>query len=341
MTVSRRPFGVTARGEQVFAYELKNAAGARAVVLDYGATLQSLVVRDAALCERDVVLGYDSHAEYEQNGGPFGATQGRVANRIANARFSLDGREYRLAANNGPHHLHGGERGFDRYVWSAEERGGALRLSRVSPDGEEGYPGKLSVTVEYSLSDGGELSIGYEAETDAPTPVNLTNHSYFNLDGGGSIYGHRLSLAAELFCEAAPDCLPTGRLLEVDGSAFDFRRGRALGEALAQEDAQTALFGGFDHNFVLASRSAARALSSDGALAMDMYTTLPGVQLYTANGMAARRGKGGAEYSGHGALCLETQLFPDALNHYGFPSNVLRPGEKLQSVTVYAFSAVR
>ena len=338
MQITSRPFGNTKRGEAVTAWELKNGSGASAVILDYGATVQSLVVPDRNGNPVDVVLGYDTVAEYEENGGYLGATIGRVGNRIGGARFSLGGREYVLFKNDGENTLHGGERGFDKYVWDAAERGGRLVFSRVSPDGEEGYPGELSVSVSFELTEGNELRISYDADTDAPTPVSLTNHTYFNLNGGGDILTHRLTLNAEYFCEGAPDCLPTGRLASVARTAFDFRRGQVLGEALARPDEQTALFGGFDHNMVLSGRHAAELSSPETGIVMDVYTTLPGMQLYTANSLSERAGKRGTRMSSHGAVCLETQVFPDGMNHYAFPSPVLHPGEHLHSETVYAFS---
>ena len=208
----------------------------------------------------------------------------------------------------------------------------------MSADGEEGFPGSLSVWVSFELTDANELRISYDADTDAPTPVSLTNHTYFNLNGGGDILTHRLTLNAEYFCEGAPDCLPTGRLASVAGTAFDFRRGQVLGEALARPDEQTALFGGFDHNMVLSGRHAAELSSPETGIVMDVYTTLPGMQLYTANSLSERAGKRGTRMSSHGAVCLETQVFPDGMNHYAFPSPVLHPGEHLHTETVYAFS---
>lgn len=342
MKVTSRPFGVTERGEAVTAYELESAGGARAVILDYGATVQSLLVPDARGALVDVVLGYDTLPEYERSGGYLGATIGRVGNRIGGARFSLGGRDYLLAPNDGKNHLHGGVRGFDKYVWPAAVSGDRLVFSRVSPDGEEGYPGNLDVSVGFELTDGNSLVITYDAETDAVTPVSLTNHSYFNLNGGGDILGHRLTLNAARFCEAAPDCLPTGRLLDVSGGPFDFRAGRAIGEALSAGDGQTALFGGFDHNFALnAGGDAARLWSPVSGIAMTMRTTLPGVQLYTAHSLGERAGKGGRPMCDHGGVCLETQVFPDGLNHYAFPSPLLHPGEHLHTETSYSFSAVR
>lgn len=338
MTITKRPFGMTGRGEAVTAYELESAGGTRAVILDYGATVQSLIVPDAAGRPVDVVLGYDTVAEYEKHGGYLGATIGRFGNRIAGARFSLGGKEYVLEKNDGENHLHGGKRGFDKYVWDASVEAGKLVFSRISPDGEEGYPGNLSVRVSFELTGGNSLVITYDADTDAVTPVSMTNHSYFNLNGGGDILGHELTLNAGRFCEGAPDCLPTGRLIDVDGTAFDFRGGRVIGEALGMDDAQTALFGGFDHNFALSGGDAASVYSPDSGIIMDVRTTLPGVQLYTANSLDARAGKHGSIMGPHGALCLETQVFPDGLNHYGFPSPLLHPGEHLHTETIYAFS---
>ena len=339
MQITSRPFGNTKRGEAVTAWELKNGSGASAVILDYGATVQSLVVPDRNGNPVDVVLGYDTVAEYEENGGYLGATIGRVGNRIGGARFSLGGREYVLFKNDGENTLHGGERGFDKYVWDAAERGGRLVFSRVSPDGEEGYPGELSVSVSFELTEGNELRISYDADTTAVTPVSLTNHSYFNLNGGGDILSHVLTLNSALFCEGTPDCLPTGRLLSVECTPFDFRAGRVLGEALAEENGQTALFGGFDHNFALnAGGDAAAVYCPESGICMTMRTTLPATQLYTANSLDRRAGKRGTVMEPHGALCLESQVFPDGLRHYGFPSPLLHPGEHLHTETSYAFS---
>ncbi len=338
MTVTSRPFGTTKAGEAVTAFELSCAGGASAVILDYGATVQSLSVPDAAGRLVDVVLGYDTVAEYERHGGYVGATLGRVGNRIGGARFSIGGREYSLVKNDGENTLHGGARGFDKYVWSAALQGDRLVLSRLSPDGEEGFPGSLSVSVSFELTDANSLVITYDADTDAVTPVSLTNHSYFNLAGGGDVLDHVLRLNAERYCEAAPNCLPTGRLPGVEGTPFDFRAPRRLGDALAEENAQTALFGGFDHNFVLSGRDAAQVYCPASGIVMDMRTTMPGVQLYTSNSLDERAGKRGSVMGPHGALCLETQLFPDGMNHYGFPSPLLHPGEHLHSETVYAFS---
>ena len=341
MTVNTHPFGADKYGEAVTAWTLANNNGASVEILDYGATVRSLIVPDAEGRARDVALGYGTLAEYEANGGYMGATLGRVANRIAGARFSLGGREYSLYKNDGDNALHGGRRGFDKRVWQAGYDGGALRFTLRSPDGEEGYPGSVTVTLEVTLTEENALVLHYTAGSDAMTPLSLTNHTYFNLDGSRVIDGHVLKINASRFCEAQPDGLPTGRFLGVAGTPFDFRAGRTLGEAFSMEHPQTALFGGIDHNFVLDGMDAAWLYSPVSGIAMAVTTTLPGMQLYTGNGFAARPGKGGAEYGEHCGLCLETQVFPDGMNHYGFPSPVLRPGEKYESETVFSFSAVK
>lgn len=338
MTIEARPFGRNSYGEAVTAYTLTGKGGASVEILDHGATVRSLIVPNAVGEKVDVVLGYDTIGEYESNDGFLGASIGRVCNRIGGARFSLGGREYVLYANDGANQLHGGARGFDKYVWDISTEDGKLTFSRLSPDGEEGYPGNLSVKISFELTDSNCLTITYDADTDAATPVNLTNHSYFNLNGSGDVLTHRLRLNADRFCEGAPDCLPTGRLLDVTGTPFDFRSERVLGEALAEECEQTALFGGFDHNYVLSGCEAARVYAPESGIVMDVYTTQPGMQLYTANSLSHRTGKHGSVMLPHYALCLETQLFPDGMNHYGFPSPILRPGEHLHSETRYAFS---
>ena len=223
MSVRFFPFGALAGGTPVTAAQLENARGTSVTVLDYGATIQSLIVPGKNSAAVDVVLGYDTVAEYEQNGWYLGATIGRVDNRIGGAAFSLNGTTYTLSKNNGANHLHGGERGFDKRMWRMEERGGSLVCGRLSPDGEEGYPGKLSVRVTFTLTEDNALRIQYDADTDRDTLVSLTNHSYFNLNGGGSILEHRLQINAERFCENDEACLPTGKLLPVEGTPFDFR----------------------------------------------------------------------------------------------------------------------
>ncbi len=331
-------FGYTKDGEPVLSYTIENASGTRAELISYGATLRSLMVPDGKDGFIDVVLGYDTVAEYEQNDGYIGATIGRMGNRVGGAAFSLGGVTYKLAANDGKNQLHGGLKGFDKQLWQAEQGADFVRFSRVSPDGEENYPGNLSVSVTYTLTADNALRISYDAHTDADTIVSLTNHSYFNLNGGGSALGHMLSVNAECFTELGDGTLPTGRILPVEGTPLDFREPKPLGWDIEAEHPQLKLGGGYDHNFVLSSRDAATVLGDKSGIFMSVYTDMPGVQLYSANFLSPRRGKGGQELSPRCALCLETQLYPNAMNCYGFPSPVLHRGERLHSETVYAFS---
>lgn len=257
MAVTQRSFGRTKWNEAVTAYTLTNAVGASVTVLDYGATIQSLRVPDRTGALVDVVLGYDTVTEYEKNGGYLGATIGRIGNRIGKGQFSLGGVDYQLACNDGANHLHGGERGFDKRMWQVTAETLSLRCTRLSPDGEEGYPGALSVSVTFTLTEENTLSIRYEATSDRDTIVNLTNHSYFNLNGGGSVLTHRLQVFADRFCENDDGCLPTGRLLAVEGTPFDFRTPKAIGADIGQDDINLKNGGGYDHNFVLSGTKAA------------------------------------------------------------------------------------
>lgn len=338
MSVTKMPFGVTKDGRSVTAYTVSNAAGASVTVLDYGATIQALTVPNGLGGLTDVVLGYDSAAAYESSDGYLGAAIGRVGNRIGGARFSLNGTEYVLAKNDGENHLHGGVKGFDKVMWTVEPQQGALVCSYLSPNGEEGYPGDLAVTITYTLTEDNTLAIAYDADTTADTPVNLTNHSYFNLNGGGSVLEHVLHVNAERFCENDGGCLPTGRLLWVDGTPFDFREPKTIGRDIEAEDEQLRRGGGYDHNFVLCGRDAASLYSSRTKILMTVATDMPGVQVYAAGGLTARPGKGGVMMERRGAVCLETQLFPNAMNCYGFPSPILRAGRHLHSETAYKFT---
>ena len=337
MAITFYPFGTLRDGTEVTAARLENRCGASAVILDYGATLQSLLIPDRAGQCVDVVLGYDTAAEYEASNGHLGATIGRVGDRNGGAVFSLNGKTYPLAKNNGENHLHGGLRGFDRRMWQMTESGGSLVCERLSPDGEEGYPGSLRVRVSFSLTDDNALHILYEADTDQDTLVNLTNHSYFNLNGGGSVLGHWLQVNAERFCENDEHCLPTGRLLSVEGTPFDFRTGKEIGADIGMDDEQLRRGNGYDHNYVLAGTTAAKLYSAGSGLTMTVTTDLPGMQLYTANSLSERAGKQGSAMAPRDAACFETQLFPNAMNCYGFPSPVLHSGEHLRSETVYSF----
>ena len=315
-------FGITTLGETVESWTLENEF-LTAEVLTYGATLRRLVFGGV-----DVVLGYDTLSEYERNDGYVGATVGRVCNRIGGASFGLNGKTYPLAKNDGENHLHGGARGFDKYIWAAEPLEDGLRLRRLSPDGEEGYPGTLAVSVTYRLA-GESLRIEYEAESDADTLCSLTNHSYFNLNGGGTAMAHTLALAAERYLETSPGCLPTGRALPVAGMPFDFRAAKAVGRDIDTAAEQLRLVNGYDHHFCVDGaglRRAAVLRGDSSGIAMTMDTTSPGVQLYTANWLSRRGGKNGAVYEPRCAVCLEPQFPPDAVHHPGFPQPLLRRG---------------
>lgn len=307
-------------------------------VLPYGATLQSLLVPDRNGVQRDVVLGYESLAEYQQNDGYLGATVGRCANRIAGAQFALDGTVYPLAANEGKNQLHSGPHGLHQKVWAWEQRAeNSVTLRAVSPDGEDGYPGTLEVAVTYTLSDGA-LEIGYEAKSDRDTVCNLTNHAYFNLAGQGSglVDAHALRVNADHYTPCGPGTIPTGEVRAVDGTALDLRRSTQLGDRLGA--AELAEYGGYDHNFCLDSANAARLYCPESGICMDTETTLPGLQVYTAGFLTERQGKDGAVYGKNHGVCLETQFWPDAMHHEHFPSPILRVGEVYRHQTVYRFS---
>lgn len=338
MKLTKRRFGTLKDGTQVHCWTMENEQGLTAELLDYGATIRSLCVpgKDGKLV--DVVLGYDTLEGYTQNGGYLGASVGRFANRIGGGKFTLDGKEYVLACNDGANHLHGGSRGFDKYVWDAEELAGGLRFTRVSPDGEEGYPGTLTVSVTFCWKGNG-LSIQYHAESDKDTVLNLTNHSYFNLNGGGTVQEQLLMINADAFTPNDAGCLPLGTIEPVAGTAMDFRTFKPIGRDADRDEPCVKLSGGYDANFVLNSGApSAAAKSAQTGIVMTMTTDQPGVQLYTANGMPERAGKGGQIYRHRSAFCLETQHYPDCIHHPDWPSCVLKAGAAFDSETVYAFS---
>jgi aldose 1-epimerase len=348
-------FGRTRDGRVVTGYRLENARGAAATILDYGCTVQalhvqSLCARDATGALVDVVLGYDTVGEYEDNDGCAGAVIGRFANRIGGSSFTLGGSTYRLARNDGENHLHGGLKGFDKVIWHAEEQGDTLVFTRLSPDGEENYPGNLSVRVAYTLTGDNALRLVYDADTDADTVVNLTNHSYFNLNGKGSVLGHSLQVFAGAVTENDAHCLPTGRLLETAGTPFDFGEPKQIGKEINAPDIQLKNGGGYDHNFVLAGgdwsretaalTKAAALYSPESGIRMTVLTTEPGLQVYSGNGLTLRKGKNGAFFGRRDGLCLETQVWPNAMTFPHFPSPVLRKGEHYHSETVYRFDVL-
>lgn len=340
--ITSEPFGVTKSGEAVTRWTLQNAAGMEVRILSYGCTVQSILVPDAAGKKIDVALGYDDLAGYEAGSCFFGCFIGRYANRIKGARFWLNGREYALEKNDGENHLHGV---YCTSVFDGAVEDGALVLRRLSPDGEEGYPGALHVEVRYALTDRNELVMDYRAVTDADTVVNFTNHTYFNLNGGGDVLGHRLSISADHFGEGDAQTLPTGRILRVIGTPMDFRSGRVIGEDIDCDWDQIRNCRGYDHNFIIRGepgelRRMAAARGDVSGIRMEASTTQPAMQLYTGNyvdGDAAKSGKGGVRYPRYGGFCLESQHYPCSPNFPDFPSTVLRPGEEYHETTVYRF----
>ena len=335
-------FGKTADGTKVARYTLTNQNGSFARLISYGATLTELWVPDRNGQLEDVVLGFDNLQQYLDESPFFGCTTGRVANRIAKGRFSLDGADYEVAVNNGPNHLHGGLKGFDKVVWDAEsfahQDGPAVRFSYSSPDGEEGYPGTLQVEVVYVLTHDDELRIEYSAQTDKATPVNLTNHSYFNLAARGSVLAHELQLHTERYTEPDETLIPTGRILPVADTPLDFTAAKPIGRHIGASPI------GYDHNFVVKDADSdelvpvATAYEPGSGRVMQVLSTEPGVQLYTGNHLNGLKGKHGLVYDQHGGFCLETQHFPDSINQPDFPSVVLRPGETYRQVTAHRFS---
>jgi aldose 1-epimerase len=348
MNATSRPFGKTKTGEAVELYTLANARGMEATIMTYGGILVSLRAPDRNGKLEDVVLGFDTLDSYLADPPPpyFGALIGRYGNRIAKARFTLDGVEYKLAQNNGPNHLHGGIRGFDKVVWKARTPAPrTLELTYLSKDGEEGYPGNLTTTVTYTVTDNNELKLDYSATTDKDTVLNLTNHSYFNLAGRGEsdILGHKLMIDADRFLPTDAGQIPTGEMRSVEGTPFDFRQPRVIGERIDAADEQLKLGGGYDHCYVLNARGAvptlaARVSEPKSGRVMEVLTTQPGVQIYTGNKLDGRfQGKGGKPYPRRSGLCLETQHFPDSPHQPKFPPVVLKPGASFQSTTVYRF----
>ena len=349
-TVSRAPFGQMPDGTAVESFTLRNAHGIEVKAITYGGIIVSLRAPDRAGKFDDVVLGYDDLAGYLRQSPYFGAIVGRYGNRIAKGRFTLDGKTYTLATNNGPNHLHGGVKGFDKVVWKGEPAStgdaASVTFRYTSPDGEEGYPGTLSARVTYTLTDRDELSFEYSATADKATPVNLTQHSYFNLAGTGDILGHELTLDADRFTPVDATLIPTGKLASVSGTPFDFRKPTAIGARIGQDDEQLRYGGGYDHNFVLNRNGdglvhAARLVDPRSGRTVDIQTTEPGVQFYSGNFLDGTiKGKGGVVYAHRSGLCLETQHFPDSANQPGFPSTILRPGKEYRSRTVLTFGVV-
>ena len=344
-----RNYGTTAEGRAVEEYTLRNATGMEVKLITFGGIVTSIRVPDRNGRLANVALGFDSLAKYEAEHPYFGAITGRYANRIAGGRFCFNGKRYDLFKQDGVNSLHGGAVGFDKRIWAASQTGAAVELSYLSPDGEEGYPGSLHVTVRYSLSDSSALRIDYAAVTDAPTVLNLTNHSYFNLmgEGEGTIYDHILTIDADSFTPTDAQQIPTGEMASVAGTPFDFRVPKSIGPGQRSSDPQIVLAKGYDHNFVLNRAGlsdgelgfAARVYEPRSGRIMEVWTTEPGVQFYAGNVLDTTLvGASGRLYRQSDGLALETQHFPDSPNQPDFPSTVLRPGERFRSTTEYKFS---
>ena len=347
--IEKALFGKLADGREADLYTLRNTAGMTVNITNYGGTVVSLTAPDKAGTFADVVLGMDSLAGYEKGVPYFGALIGRYGNRIANGKFTLDGKTYTLAVNNGPNSLHGGLKGFDKVLWTATPVDGdepALKLTYTAKDGEEGYPGNLSVTVTYTLQKDNALKIDYKATTDKATVVNLTNHSYFNLTGDASntILNHDLMLNADRFLPVDKGLIPTGELKPVAGTVFDFTKPTEIGQRINDSsDVQIKFGGGYDHAWVLTDNTALKLAATvhepKSGRYLEVRTTEPAIQFYTGNFLDGTiTGKGGVVYKKRAAFCLETEHYPDSPNHPAFPTTVLLPGKTYETTTVYTFS---
>jgi aldose 1-epimerase len=349
--IAREPFGTMPDGQAVERFRLTNAGGMTVEAIGYGGIITSIRVPDRDGRMDDVVLGFDTLEGCLGEHPFFGAIIGRYGNRIGAGTFTLDGQTYTLAKNNGPNHLHGGEQGFDKVLWQAEPVAGqnAIAFTRTSPDGEEGYPGNLAVRVTYTLTDRNELIVEYHATTDRATPINLTQHSYFNLAGhaSGDILRHELMLNADRYTPVSDTLIPTGELATVEGTPFDFRKPTAIGARINEAHPQIKNGLGYDHNWVLNGtpgelRLAARVVEPATGRTLEVATTEPGIQFYSGNFLdGSITGKGGAVYRHRTGFCLETQHFPDSPNQPAFPSTILRPGEEYRTRTVFTFGVAQ
>lgn len=350
-SLPKESFGTTADGHHVYLYTLKNAAGMEVKITNYGGTVESIKVKDRNGKFGDVVLGFDKLDGYTSklNTAYFGALIGRYGNRLAKGTFSLEGHTYHVPTNDGPNALHGGTVGFNKRVWDARDVSTdtepALELHYLSPDGEQGFPGNLDVTVRYSLDSDNGLHIDYQATTNKDTVLNLTNHSYFNLTGAGSatILTHKLTIDANRFTPIDSTLIPTGQLESVAKTPFDFRKATDIGARIGAKSQQLKLGKGYDHNFVLnhpgdLNRLAAMVQEPKSGRVLKVYTTQPGIQFYSGNFLEGNIHGIGGIYRHRSALCLETQHFPDSPNHPSFPTTVLHPGEQFHQTTIYRFS---
>ncbi|MEX5748205.1 aldose epimerase family protein [Massilia sp. X63] len=342
--ISQAPFGSLPDGDTITQFTLTNAKGMVARIIDFGGIITELHAPDREGRLADVVLGFDTLAPYQGESPYFGALIGRYGNRIAKGRFTLDGRDYQLPVNNGNNHLHGGAPGFDKVKWDAAIEGDSLRLAYVSPDGEQGYPGRLDVRVVYELNDDNELVVRFHAVTDQPTPVNLTQHSYFNLAGAGHILGHLLGIDADAFVAIDAESIPTGALAPVEGTPFDFRTPQPIGARIGEDDVQLRNGQGYDHCFALnkpqgkAMTRAARVHEPVSGRVLELFTEEPGVQFYSGNFLDGSLAGKGQVYAHRSGFCLEPQHFPDSPNQPQFPNTILRPGEVYRTESRFRFS---
>ena len=343
MAIIKTNFG-SIDNKKVYLFTLINNHETEIQITNYGGIITSIKIKDKDNNFIDITLGFDNLDGYLNKHPYFGALIGRYGNRIAGAEFELNGKTYKLFANNGKNHLHGGKKGFDKVIWDYETSNNNLKLSYLSPDGEEGYPGNLKVTVNYTLTEKNELKISYEGVSDADTVLNLTNHSYFNLNGEGSgnIINHKLTLNADYFIPTDSESIPTGKIKSVTGTPFDFIESKAIGTRIENKDEQLKFAGGYDHNFVINNSAdslkfAGRVESEKSGIKMDLYTTEPGVQFYTGNYLdGSLKGKSG-NYNKNAGFCLETQHYPDSPHFSIFPTSVLKKGDIFRSETVYRF----
>jgi aldose 1-epimerase len=346
--IDKKPFGITHAGEEVSQFVLINAAGASATLINYGATLARLLLPDKTGRMADVVLGFDDLRQYEDQSPYFGATIGRVGNRVANGLFSVDQQRYAAVVNDGSHHLHGGFKGYDKRIWTTDTamtgNGPSVRFTLFDPDGSEGYPGNVHATVIYSLSKDNALKIQYFATTDKPTPINLTNHAYFNLKDGGhsDVLGHVMQANADSYTPVDANLIPTGEVAAVKGTPFDFTKPKPIGQDIRAAGGDPV---GYDHNLVLRSQNGSLALAvsvsePQSARRLEVWTTEPAVQFYTGNFLdGSIKSRQNAIYQQYHAFCLEAQHFPDSINHPKFPETILRPGTVYRQITEYRFFA--
>lgn len=344
MSVSTKQFGVTKEGEAVTLYTITNKNGMSISAIDYGANVVSLFVPDKDGKLDDIVLGYDDVAGYEANGCFFGAMIGRHGNRIGQARFTLNGKEYELEKNDGENNLHGGTPGYHKVMYQASTTDNSITFSRVSPHMEQGYPGTLNVSVTYELTDENEWKLIYKAESDMDTLCNLTNHTYFNLKGhdGGTIEDHAVKIQANGFTETTDDLIPNGTIVDVAGTPLDFREKKKVGKDINSDYKPVIVAGGYDHNFVLDKEEGklekvAEVSEETSGRTMEVYTDLPGMQVYSGNFINRENGKGGTVYTRRTGICFETQFFPNSINVPNFTPCILKAGEKFESTTIYKF----